>query len=208
MRGLVRKHTCVQYGFFAVESFPRLEAFIVDCDAYEHMLSDQFMVLMSYNGLFVYMFLLITAVYDRTLFHVMAWCGIVLTECLSTATEALLWETQQTYSDCNPHSVRVPCRGVALVTFCITYYLLYRIVAGDKSFVYVVMQFGGQCVFLFLTGLSFVWLHLADALELVMGFMVGVLSGVLMSVLLMGYCERMRERKCMEVCHRIMCLPR
>jgi hypothetical protein len=172
-----------QLSWFAVDDFWRLELFIKDCDKYHGDLISQILVLMSYCGLYVYVFLCVVAIYDRSLFHVIAWSGILLTEMLMSVITPASGGSQDLYSVCNPHTEGTPCRSTGLVAFVCAFYMLFEVWLGDRQLTAFIIQIIWYFFFLILASVAQLRLFIFNIYEVLLGVVIGGLCGILLWLL-------------------------
>ncbi|MBL4665487.1 MAG: hypothetical protein JKY23_06025 [Nitrospinaceae bacterium] len=166
---------------FITENFARLSLFIQGCPYYENTLPEQFAVIMTYNGVFLYTFMLVIAVYDRSLFHIIAWTGVAFTSMTVSVLEAYVPLVKNTSSLCTSREVDMPSTDVAIVTFVIVFYLIFDLFMGSRR---IWISFFRFTWFLWLyttTVGSMLYLLLYDMREIAASTVVGAFVGALVA---------------------------
>jgi hypothetical protein len=176
-----------QLRWFAVDDFARLELFIKSCPLYANNFYHHVLVVLSYLGLYIYVFLSAVAAYDRTVFHRLGWLGILITEVVvSYTTPEPVVPSTYTTPVCAPHAPHTPARAVALTTFAAMYYALHELFIGGRSRFWFIAMCAWLLAVIYLSMLAQVELHLHTVDEAVQGGALGVMSGVLTGAIAFG----------------------
>jgi len=169
--------------YLLLESVHRLSLFVASCTEFESTLVSYIVVLVSYSGLFTYVFMMVISVYDRSAFHVTVWSGVFLTELAATGAELWVPRHSNFNTPCNPHDFDVPDRGMAIVVYVVVFYLVYDIAYGSSALFISSIRFIWMITLVLGTGFADLYLRLHNIREIILGALVGATTGALLSII-------------------------
>jgi len=169
--------------YLLLESIHRLSLYVADCSEFKPSLISYIVVLVSYSGLFTYVFMLIISVYDRSAFHVTVWSGVFLTELAVSGAEMWMPKHFNYGTVCNPHELDVPDRDMAIVSYVVMFYMLYDIAYGSNAILVSSVRFMWMITLVLGTGFADLFLRLHNIREILTGAIVGALTGAMLSMI-------------------------
>lgn len=162
----------------------RLEQYFLDCPNYTGDAWHQLLMFISYTPIFLYVFITVISFYDRSLFHVWLGTCCFVVELLVMACHYGLPRVHNRWANCPPHTYDVPAQGLAIVCAVVMIYVVYTL--------HERLPLGGLLVrffwFAFLVSSNTVAtyaLRINNSREILMGAMLGTLTGAVFAAVLM-----------------------
>lgn len=168
---------------FIEENFTRLSLFMDSCEHYHATLPEKAAVLCSYNGVFVYVFMLVIAVYDRSIFHSLASLSVAITSLGVSILEDYVPEVRNSYAWCSDRATDTPSTDMAIVACIVIFYLVFDLYYGSRRIWVSLLRFSCFALLYLTTAGAFLYLLLYDLREIVMSSLAGALVGALMATL-------------------------
>lgn len=190
---------------FLEESFLRLRHFILACDAYHNDVISGVAVVLSYSGLFTYLFfgVLTLSPEYRDRFMWTLWAGLGATGFLLYAVAELPF-ARNADATCQAEAGSRPAEEVTIVSFVSVYYYLFVTLYTDVSG-WRVLQFLLVLTYWVLSVWALVHLHIQSSLSIIGGGALGIVGACASHWVLARVFNRLdqwpRTRRWLELMH-------